>query len=638
MTLPLVSVIIPYHNHGEFLHSAVQSALRAASDLDVEIIVVNDGSPEPGAEAFLRNAELLSPHVRVIAKSNGGLSSARNAGLDGARGEFIQFLDSDDVLYPDKIALQVSHLHSRPDLIGSVTHYSLGDQWLVQFDTAYDSIGRFPLSAHSFLFLWERGFSVPIHTALFRAKSIGSLRFDTSVDGKEDWIFWASLLRQHPHALGYLPILGAVYRMHGQGMTKSPGRMGRSFLLAVDAIASLWKQEFPHFISASKAWYSRYYAPLIHNESLGAATKTDPIPLHSRDVAVISTNAAIAVDVLQTQRPRRKAFPAASGLIDIVIPVYNHFEYLEKCVESALSQEHIGQIIIVNDASTDHRIQPYLELIARRTPKVRYLRNRINQGISRSQNIAVAACEAPFVGFLDCDDYLEPGASQEMVKHMRAVEADYYFTDRKDVDALGETLRIAQYGGYAWLKPSGVIENDLVLGMVASHWKVIRRDLYWKLGGSSDEFSGIQDWAFALGACGVARFSYLPLPVYNHRIHGTAVTSSQSTSQIWKSNVARQQHLARTTVVSGTPRVVTRLKSYQQVERLVARMMRERRSLSFYDKARELSVHEIDLLREFNGLFERIEIRENAAAAMAGFVWDHRAIVLSNHPLERDRD
>lgn len=630
---PTVSVIIPYYNHGSFLHAAVQSALLAAADLTIEVLIVNDGSREPSAAGILRNAAALSSNVRVIAKPNGGLSSARNAGLDQARGEFIQFLDSDDVLYPGKLALQVRHLRGRPDLIGSITHYSLGDHWLANFDTSYDSIGRFPLTAHSFLFFWERGFSVPIHTALFRSEALAEQRFDTSVEGKEDWIFWATLLTKHPQGLGYLPILGAVYRMHDGGMTRSHDRMGASFLTAADVIESLWGHVFPNFRAASKAWYARYYAPRIIEERLAIVASPPPCSPGSRPPAHATANRVGPKGVPSPARRRLAARSAAKlrgTTIDIVIPVFNHFDHLGMCLESALAQDHVGRVVAVNDASTDERVHPYLDGLAAKNPRLRYVRNLVNLGISRSQDLGVRACEAPFIGFLDCDDYLEPDASAAMTAHMQAVEADYYFSDRTDVDVSGHALRVARYGGYDWMKPSGVIENDLVLGMVASHWKVIRKTLYQRLGGSSDEFSGIQDWVLALRACGVARFSYLPEALYNHRIHGNAVTSLQSTSQMWRSNVARRRHLLGTRSGSDPGRVVSRLSTYKQVALLVARIMRDRAPITFDDAGRELSVQEIDLLREFNGLFDRIRLGENAAAAMAGYVWDHRAIEMSS--------
>lgn len=104
-----VSVIIPYYNQGKYLQSAVQSALSSYNG-DIEVLVVDDGSTEGHAKHYCNQARKLDPRVRIIHKENGGLSSARNAGIREAKGTYIQLLDCDDVLLPGKIQRQVDQL------------------------------------------------------------------------------------------------------------------------------------------------------------------------------------------------------------------------------------------------------------------------------------------------------------------------------------------------------------------------------------------------------------------------------------------------------------------------------------------------------------------------------------------------
>lgn len=104
--MPLVSIIIPCHNAAAWLHATVASAL-AQSCPDKEIIVVDDGSTDES----LHVARRFEPNgVIVRTQANRGASAARNHGLKLARGEFIQFLDADDLLTPDKIATQIERL------------------------------------------------------------------------------------------------------------------------------------------------------------------------------------------------------------------------------------------------------------------------------------------------------------------------------------------------------------------------------------------------------------------------------------------------------------------------------------------------------------------------------------------------
>ena len=94
MANPMVSFIVPVYNTQEFLPRCLDSLLGQTCP-DIEIIVVNDGSPD-GSAAIIDEYARMDSRVRVVEKSNGGLSSARNAGMDVARGDIIDFVDSDD--------------------------------------------------------------------------------------------------------------------------------------------------------------------------------------------------------------------------------------------------------------------------------------------------------------------------------------------------------------------------------------------------------------------------------------------------------------------------------------------------------------------------------------------------------------
>ncbi|MDI1249702.1 MAG: glycosyltransferase family A protein [Lacunisphaera sp.] len=110
MSQPLVSIIIPCYNAGRWLAESVASAL-AQTHAHTEIIVVDDGSRDDS----LARARSFEPRgVRVVAQANAGASAARNHGLRLARGGFIQFLDADDLISPDKITAQLAFLEAKP--------------------------------------------------------------------------------------------------------------------------------------------------------------------------------------------------------------------------------------------------------------------------------------------------------------------------------------------------------------------------------------------------------------------------------------------------------------------------------------------------------------------------------------------
>ena len=115
----LVSTIIPVYNRGAMLREAVASVL-AQTWRPVEIIIVDDGSiddtPLVAEELRMRHPDV----IKVIRQSNSGPGAARQAGFEVSRGEFVQFLDSDDLLLPNKFELQVNGL--KADLEAGISY------------------------------------------------------------------------------------------------------------------------------------------------------------------------------------------------------------------------------------------------------------------------------------------------------------------------------------------------------------------------------------------------------------------------------------------------------------------------------------------------------------------------------------
>lgn len=107
--LGMVSTIIPVYNRPQLLREAVQSVLNQSHE-DLEILIIDDGSTDETA-AVAEQLQWAHPsRIRVLHQSNAGPGRARQKGIEHCRGEFVQFLDSDDLLLPDKFRLQVAAL------------------------------------------------------------------------------------------------------------------------------------------------------------------------------------------------------------------------------------------------------------------------------------------------------------------------------------------------------------------------------------------------------------------------------------------------------------------------------------------------------------------------------------------------
>jgi glycosyltransferase involved in cell wall biosynthesis len=227
---PHVSVIIPTYNSALYLLQAIDSVL-AQTYQDFEIIVVNDGSTDATAQVLTR----YSDRVCTIHQVNKGLAGARNTGIQNARGEYLAFLDADDVFLPHKLAVQVDYLDQHAD-VGVV--YSNG--YLVTCN-AYGGNARQLFSkvgmlkkqlgeSHQSLQVLAIENAFPVHAALARRQVIQKVgAFDEQLPALEDWDLWfrvAAIAR-----FAYLDDVVVNYQLLPTGMTKDRPRMKTAMAL-----------------------------------------------------------------------------------------------------------------------------------------------------------------------------------------------------------------------------------------------------------------------------------------------------------------------------------------------------------------------------------------------------------------------
>ena len=110
MASPKFTVIIPAYNAGKYLDECLES-LVSQSFKDFEVIVVDDGSTDRTAVLGRKYTE-LDNRFRLVEKDNGGVSSARNSGIDNAKGEWVLFVDADDVLVNTALEVLNSSINS----------------------------------------------------------------------------------------------------------------------------------------------------------------------------------------------------------------------------------------------------------------------------------------------------------------------------------------------------------------------------------------------------------------------------------------------------------------------------------------------------------------------------------------------
>ena len=144
--MPKVSVIVPVYNVEKYLERCVESLL-SQTFTDHEIILVDDGSKD-NSGILCDDLKKRDDRIRVFHKENGGLSDARNYGVDNAKGEYIAFVDSDDYVSKDYLSLLVSGIENCGADVFQVGYYNVvngvvDDSPYEQEEKIFDSFGAF---------------------------------------------------------------------------------------------------------------------------------------------------------------------------------------------------------------------------------------------------------------------------------------------------------------------------------------------------------------------------------------------------------------------------------------------------------------------------------------------------------------
>ena len=106
------SVIIPLYNAERYISRTLQSVL-SQSYKNIEIIIVDDESPDDSVKVC---QQFTDPRIKIIHQKNRGLAGSRNTGIRNASGEYIAFMDADDIWLPEKLAKHIAHLENNPEV------------------------------------------------------------------------------------------------------------------------------------------------------------------------------------------------------------------------------------------------------------------------------------------------------------------------------------------------------------------------------------------------------------------------------------------------------------------------------------------------------------------------------------------
>lgn len=225
--VPAVTIVIPCYRQRDLIADAVRSASEQ-THANVEVIVVDDGSPPEDDPA-----PVLAPFpgVRLLRKANGGVSSARNAGLRAATGEYVVFLDGDDLLLPNAVeaGLRAFREHPESALVHGLCDRRRLDGRLLEVRPPRTGFGDHyePLLRGNFV----RG----LHGVMFRRSAVEAVGgFDETQRFGNDWELYLRVVRDAP-AYGHGELVG-TYRRHDANVNsaRNAARMMTYSMIVLD--------------------------------------------------------------------------------------------------------------------------------------------------------------------------------------------------------------------------------------------------------------------------------------------------------------------------------------------------------------------------------------------------------------------
>lgn len=278
---PLVSVIIPVFNLESYLGEAVDSVLNQTCQ-DFEIILVDDGSTDRSQEIINGYQRRLPEKVRAVFQNHRGAAAARNTGIAMAGGEWIAFLDGDDLWRPKKLELQLVMAAADPDCNFVATTTEILDRNCI--------LQIFPPPPFDLkLELLLRGCFITLSTVLIRCELLSKTRFDERLEGAHDLDLYLRLADSI--RLQIVPSTQVLYRIRADSISGAYNshylQALRHFQTARREVSRL-KQETPQRFNDNQLQLERMLSWLAHEVTYRALMNPQVSPLKRLQLSLIA--------------------------------------------------------------------------------------------------------------------------------------------------------------------------------------------------------------------------------------------------------------------------------------------------------------------------------------------------------------
>ena len=370
---------------------------------DFEVLMVNDGSTDSSGVICQEFAE-RDRRFHYFEKENGGLSDARNYGIERAQGEYLTFIDSDDFLFEDYLEnlYHASRLSDSDITIGGYCRF--GDSNFYFYNDRFKSDSLVSVKDFQAIQYLDSMLDVTFITfstawgKLFKRELFSELRFPYGKYAEDQFLIWKLYMK----AEKIYVFNGAsyVYRMNPLGLSNI---FTLKHLDYIDALEERIKDtkdmegiEIQHSFNMYRYVLQRILGQLEEHDYIDEAQEVrEKLELAEQGQYPFLSNEV-------------KEFEVENGgeLISIIVPIYNVEKYLRMCLDSIEQQTYSNiEVLLINDGSPDASGEICQEYVARDS-RFHYFEKE-NGGLSDARNYGIERSNGKYITFVDSDDWLE---------------------------------------------------------------------------------------------------------------------------------------------------------------------------------------------------------------------------------------
>jgi glycosyltransferase involved in cell wall biosynthesis/LmbE family N-acetylglucosaminyl deacetylase len=547
-TRPLISVIVRADNL-LYLRNALLSLISQHYD-QIEVLLVWHGDDEIDLKEF----DYIDFHILQGTKGRG---YNFNLGLSVAKGEYIAFLDQDDILYPDHLELLLSHLHGNNnyDIVYSgckVVHCDLqeGNPVILHEEISLNRDyhpGRLLIGNY-----------IPIHSLLFRNVIFRCHRFDEELTAYEDWEMLARL-EMCGYRFLHMDNITCEYRLYGQdGLNMEQLHINKGYLSQnKNILKKIFERMGFENLNQLSSLVSGIESEINNLKKLSAEQKEQNNKIQEK----LEGCASIETLLLQGMAAAHIKGSLHSGLLEmiarllsgeslfsIILSVYNTpLDILEETILSVKKQIYSGwELCLVDDASDRTETLELLSSLEKDAffeGKLHYLYHKKREGIVAALKDAIDMAQSPYLVFLDHDDVLHDEALLTLALTLKSEKMyAFLYTDSRTIDLAGRLLHI--YHKPKW-SPDSLLHGNYI-----NHLMVVRRDIFNQVRGFRKKYEGAQDLDLLLRVSSSLKDNdvrHINVPLYDWRASSDSVAYS-CTNKPYVFNSARRaiaDHLTR---------------------------------------------------------------------------------------------